>query len=60
MSELTSLGQQLPERLLMSLSVHVALIQQAGTLPYKGGGGRQNEQNERKRKITRKGVGKLH
>lgn len=37
----------------MSLSVHVALIQQAGTLPYKGG----ERENERKRKITRKGVG---
>lgn len=57
MSELTSLGQQLPERLLMSLSVHVALIQQAGTLPYKGG--ERERENERKRKITRKGVGKL-
>lgn len=56
MSELTSLGQQLPERLLMSLSVHVALIQQAGTLPYKG---ERERENERKRKITRKGVGKL-
>lgn len=46
------LGRQLTRRPLIPLSVHVAPIQQAGTLPYKE---ERERENVRKRIITKKG-----